>query len=202
MTQYPNRQAGLSLIELVIVVVVVCILALVAVPRFIDIAEEAKAAALQGMAGSFSTAVFSVRTQWEADGKPGTQRRHWVNYNGILFNLTGTGTGAGGREGYPFALQGQGSSQLEQLSEQDCLALMDNLLQNPPPSTTDASEAGSGQYQYFVEVGATSGNRFCRYYQLASASDFWTGKKAITAGHYFTYIPALGRVDINIDRNI
>lgn len=200
MTQYPNRQTGLSLIELVIVVVVVSILAVVVVPRYIDIADEAKAAALQGMAGSFSTAVLSARAQWEADGKPGTQRRHWVNYDGTLFNLTAAKTG--GREGYPFALQGQGSSQLEQLSEQDCLALMDNLLQNPPPSTTDASEAGSGQYQYFVEVGATSGNRFCRYYQLASASDFWTGKKAITAGHYFTYIPALGRVDIKIDRNI
>ncbi|MEI8594636.1 prepilin-type N-terminal cleavage/methylation domain-containing protein [Photobacterium sp. Hal280] len=200
MTQYPNRQTGLSLIELVIVVVVVSILSIVVVPRYIDIADEAKVAALQGMAGSFSTAVLSARAQWEADGKPGNQSRHWVNYDGTRFNLTAAK--AGGREGYPFALQGQGSSQLEQLSAQDCLALMDNLLQNPPPSTTDASEANAGQYQYFVEVGAINGHRLCRYYQLVSASDFWTGKKAITAGHYFTYTPALGRVDINIDRNI
>ena len=200
MTQYPNRQTGLSLIELVIVVVVVSILSIVVVPRYIEIADEAKVAALQGMAGSFSTAVLSARAQWEADGKPGTQNQNWVNYDGTRFNLTAAEPG--GRAGYPFALQGQGSHQLGQLSVQDCLALMDNLLQNPPPSTTHASEAGSGKYQYFVEVGATSGNRFCRYYQLASASDFWTGKKAITAGHSFTYTPALGRIDINIDRNI
>lgn len=200
MTQYPNRQTGLSLIELVIVVVVISILTVVVVPRYIDIAEEAKVAALKGMAGSFSTAVLSTRAQWEADGRPGTQSQNWVNYDGTVFNLTAAETG--GREGYPFALQGQGSHQLAQLTGQDCLALMDNLLQNPPPSTADKTVANAGLYQYFVEVGAISGSRFCRYYQLASASDFWTGKKAITAGHSFTYTPALGRIDINIDRNI
>jgi prepilin-type N-terminal cleavage/methylation domain-containing protein len=47
---------GFTLIELVMVIVILSVLASVAIPKFIDLGTDAKAAALAGVAGSLSSA--------------------------------------------------------------------------------------------------------------------------------------------------
>ena len=51
-----KKQAGFSLVELVIVIIVVGLLAVAALPRFLNVTDEAKKAQIEGVAGGFATA--------------------------------------------------------------------------------------------------------------------------------------------------
>ena len=51
-----QRQSGFTLIELVIVIVIIGILAAVAIPKYLDLATEAKQAKVDGVAGTFAGA--------------------------------------------------------------------------------------------------------------------------------------------------
>src|SRR5688572_2469367 len=60
-----SRQAGFTLIELIIVIVIIAILAAVAIPKFLDLQEDAQRAAAQGVAGalgSASAANYAIRS--------------------------------------------------------------------------------------------------------------------------------------------
>lgn len=95
---------------------------------------------MEGVAGGFATGVLSARAQWEALARPsvtiGGQDQNNVNYDGVDFWLTrskdASGNDTGFRDGYPWGLAGDASSYPSALTDQMCVDLMDNLLQNPP----------------------------------------------------------------------
>lgn len=180
----PHRVAGFSLIELVIVIVILGILAVTALPRFLDVTDEAKKASVEGVSGGFATGVSLVRAQWEAEGRAKQDSLNTVLYDGSRFYLTTpTDTQVSNGElspGYPMDTSAGGGIDVDpaNLTAPRCLKIWEGLLQNPPKATASFSEVrGSGNdLKYYVSVTNNGLDSVCRYYLVNSLSKGSDGK--------------------------
>ena len=195
------KQSGFSLIELIIVVVILGLLAVTALPRFLDVTEEAEIANIEGMAGGFATGVTLVRAQWEAEGRPKLGSQNSVWYDGVQFYLTEEVQDQDNRVAPGYPLNTVETAKNAAMTEKSCENVWNGLLQNPPSLTTVIGNVTNNRY--FADV--TGGN--CIFYLARTLSQGDDGKfqnprdtnNPTSVGNNFTYDPKSGRVNVNIN---
>ncbi|WP_448565564.1 type II secretion system protein [Thalassotalea ganghwensis] len=200
-----KKQSGFTLIELVIVVVILGFLAVTAIPKFIDLTDQAKQANIEGMAGGFATGVSLARAQWEAEGRPTSGGRNVVNYDGTNVLLTTADNDAGIRAGYIVASvggQNDGNTLGNDFNEANCIDVWNTILQQPPTLTDDSDDIDD--FQYFVTKHETGADTECRYHlkETLNKSDngaYETPGDAENQTNFFSYFPATSAVAITIN---
>lgn len=88
---------GFTLIELVVVIIILGILAVVAIPKFINLQNDARMSAMAGQFGAFKSAVALYHSGWAADGN-----------SGAIDKLASFGEGnvSSSPTGYPYSTSG------------------------------------------------------------------------------------------------
>ncbi|MBL4940153.1 MAG: type II secretion system protein [Colwellia sp.] len=195
-----KRTSGFTLIELVIVVVILGFLAVAAIPKFLDLTEQAKQANIEGMAGGFATGVSLTRAQWEAEARPndgGTPKKNFVNYDGTTVYLTVEDAPNNVRPGYII-----GTTPISVVASVNCSEVWNAIFQQPPTNSTTDLDVGSS-VDYFV---SKDGSNLCHYYLKASlarstsdTTKYLDPSNSTTVGNSFTYQPSNSEVIVYVN---
>ena len=132
-----NKQAGFTIIELVVVILLLGILTATALPRFMDVSDEAHAAVVNGLQGGVQTGLALYRAQWMAEGQSTTAATGY-----------GAGTLFANTAGYPVGTDAT-------LGAGDCAAIYNGLMQQGGLPTV-AETAFDADDEDAVETGAAA----------------------------------------------
>lgn len=208
-----RRQSGFTIIEIIIVVIILGLLAATALPRFLNITEQAEDASIDGIAGGFASAVGLVRGQWEVetrpvgdglDGATAAANITTVAIDGVRIAINGNGVGTGVSLGFPTAnplttTPALTDSRHTATTALRCQEVLQLILQNGPSSIVDAAgvditDVQSSGATLYVQEGAAANANICYYYQVAGMTELPNPDGTETGYNGFRYNPLNGSV--------
>lgn len=146
-----SKEKGFTIIELVIVIVILGLLAATALPRFLNVTDDAEAAATEAVGGGFATGVSLAHARWIANGhSPGTSDIQ-VTLEGSNVNMN--------ENGWPANTDTVGAG-LDDQTEEECQQIWNTLLQSPPSTSIDPGDRGKARYHITV---VNTNPDLCRY---------------------------------------
>ncbi|MGS0680813.1 type II secretion system protein [Shewanella sp. 125m-7] len=177
---------GFTLIELVVVIIVLGILAVIAVPKFINLSQDAHDAAIKSAFGSFTSGVKLYHSCWLTSGKSGYQ---------VDLACYGDGNLDSGITGYPLGTDTSASSQDGTLLQGEyCKEVWQGLLDNDEYTLVshfgDPFVKGNDIVYWFSGGALSSSDTYCYYNYIADnpvkGSENWQLK----------YYPGTGKTEV------
>ena len=153
-----RRQSGFTIIELVVVIILLGIMAATALPRFMDVTDEAHASVVEGVRGGLQSGMALYHGQWVAEGQPAES-----------IAITAYGNLRTNAEGYPYGTTDQTANGHDVFVSADCAAVFANILQAGAPSIGSVANLAAVVDETNDFTTHVSGDD-CVFYYTASGS--------------------------------
>lgn len=152
-----NKQKGFTIIELVVVILLLGILTATALPRFMNVENQAHDAVVTAVLGGMTTSSSLFRAQWYAEGQPNTV----VDYDNMRASANG------------YAMGNVTATPLNSLTSSiNCLQIYESFLQpvgRPTITTRVAADAalttitGTTDFVAYLDTTDSDTKKVCYY---------------------------------------